>query len=600
MEKVFQIHLAGMLFTIEEDAYNQLKSYLDKLHAHFSTNAEIVQDIESRMAELFHRRLDTAKITIQKKDVLEIIDILGHINQMDEHGEPQVNSEIKYTYQKPSQHRLRRNPDDQNLGGVCSGIASFFDVDPVLIRVLFVLLLVAYGSGILFYFILWVVLPEAKGEELAYMRDQKVNKLKKLFRDSENRVIGGVSAGLAAYFGLDRAWIRLAFVIAVFLFGTGFWVYMVLWIIVPKAITASEKLLMRGESIDINNIKNEFLNSSAGNKMNSIAQHGSSLLGKIASGFLKFVAGISALVLFTAVIGISIAMLAVFLNLNQTHFLNDLIAFTIHEPETIWAAKIGVLLVLLAPLLSLLVIVIRALFHLPVLNKTWFFSLGALFVIGVCSLAFAGVNFGNQIKYTDSDQQIIKTASFDTLYFIGKEMPYEEIDNSSNDAGEMAFRDKGILMGNNAFFLEIDQINFKQSKSDSIAIKIVKRANGKNKLDARENIEMIQYAPSINLNEITLPSYFSLAKDKKFSWQEVDITVWVPENKIMAINQSIREYMNEEKLEEADGTLYQFQKGKLVCMDCSVEESEIWEENDLDTNINLSIKINKEGVKIDM
>ncbi|MCG9879146.1 MAG: PspC domain-containing protein [Bacteroidia bacterium] len=600
MEKVFQIHLAGLLFTIEEEAYHQLKSYLDKLHTHFSNNADIVQDIESRMAELLQRRLDASKITIQKKDVLEVIEILGHINQMDEHGEPQTSSEPKPSYQKPTHHRLRRNPDDQNLGGVCSGIASFFDVDPVLIRVIFVLLLVAYGSGILFYLILWVVLPEAKGDDLVYMREQKVNKLKKLFRDSENRVIGGVSAGLAAYFGLDRAWIRLAFVISVFLFGTGFWVYIVLWIIVPKAITASEKLLMRGESIDINSIKNEFLNSSAGNKMNSIAQHGSSIISKIVSGFFKFVAGIAALVLFTAVIGISIAMVAVFLNLNQTHFLNDLIAFTIHQPETIWAAKIGVLLVLLAPLLALLVAVIRVLFHLPLLNKTWFLSLGGLFVIGVVSLAYAGINFGNQIKYTESRQQIIKTSSYDTLYFNGQEMPYDEIDNESNEAGEMAFRDKGILMGTKAFFLEIDQINFKQSKTDSIAIKIVKRANGKNKQDARENIEMIQYAPTINLNQITLPSYFSLAKDQKFSWQEVEITVWVPENKIMIINPSVREYMNEEKLEEADGTMYQFQKGKLVCIDCAVDETEIWEENEIDTNINLSIKINKEGVKIDM
>jgi phage shock protein PspC (stress-responsive transcriptional regulator) len=242
------------------------------------------------MAELFARRVGSAKVTLLVIDVQEVTAILGNIDQMDAHGDIQEKAEPKAPLNKPQHHKLRRNPDDQNLGGVCSGVASFFDVDPVLIRVLFILLLVAYGSGILFYLILWIILPVAKGDDLIYMREQKINKLKKLFRDSDNRVIGGVSAGLAAYFGLDRAWIRLAFVISVFLFGTGFWVYIVLWVIVPKAITASEKLLMRGQNIDIQSIQKEMLQGNVGNKMNSIAQHGSTLIGRLISGFFKLLA----------------------------------------------------------------------------------------------------------------------------------------------------------------------------------------------------------------------------------------------------------------------------------------------------------------------
>ncbi|MFY8190967.1 MAG: hypothetical protein ACOVK9_08370, partial [Bacteroidia bacterium] len=120
MEKVFQIHLAGMLFTIEEVAYQQLKTYLDKLHIHFAGNSEIVQDIEARMAELFARRVGSAKVTLLVIDVQEVTAILGNIDQMDAHGDKQEMAEPKAPINKPLHHKLRRNPDDQNLGGVCS------------------------------------------------------------------------------------------------------------------------------------------------------------------------------------------------------------------------------------------------------------------------------------------------------------------------------------------------------------------------------------------------------------------------------------------------------------------------------------------------
>jgi phage shock protein PspC (stress-responsive transcriptional regulator) len=567
MEKVFQIQLAGMLFTIEEEAYLILKSYLDKLHLHFANNAEIVHDIEARMAELFQRKMGSKKITLVKNEVQEVIAILGNINEMDWQDETTAKAEPKPSPAKPIHHKLRRNPNDQSLGGVCSGVASFFDVDPVLIRVLFVLLLVAYGSGILFYLILWIALPAAKGNELTYMHEQKVNKLKKLFRDSDNRVIGGVSAGLAAYFGLDRAWIRLGFVVAVFLFGTGFWVYIVLWVIVPKAITSSEKLLMRGENIDIQSLQKEMLQGNVGNKMNSIAQHGSTLMGRLISGFFKLIAGFVALVLFAAVMGISIAMVAVFLNLNQTHFLNDLIAFTIHQPETIWAAKIGILLILVTPILGLLLVIVRALFNLPLINKTWLLALAAIFVLGAISLAFAGGSFANKIKHTESSASLQHTIVADTLFLEGLEMPTLD-EYYTEDAGEIAFRDKGILMGKDSFFLEVDHINIKQSKSDSVTVKIVKRANGYNKEDARNNMAMIEFNTAINGNSILIPSYFSLAKDQKFRWQEVEVTIWVPQNKVIAFSTPVKEILNEDFLAEADGMFYQFQKGKLTCLDC--------------------------------
>lgn len=607
MEKVFQIHLGGMLFTIEEQAYQHLKTYLDKMHHHFANHTDVVQDIEGRMAELFSQKLSNGRSTLFLADVVEVTAIMGNIDQMDEHGEVHVKPEPSTHLNMPGHRKLRRNPMDQSLGGVCSGIASFFDVDPVLVRVLFVILLVVYGSGILLYLILWVVLPEAKGDEAEFMKVQRQNKTKRLFRDADNRVIGGVSAGLSSYFGLDRAWIRLAFVISVFLFGTGFWLYIVLWIIVPKAISATDKLLMRGEPIDIYSIEKEVKYGVGTNKVNSFAQHGSNVIGKIIRGFLKIVAGFLALVLFAMVVGISVAMVAVFFNLGQTHFLNELIAFTVQNASIVWSAKIGVMLVLVSPLIGLLLIVVRAMFKLQFINKNWAITLVSTFLIGVGFLLYAGISFGTSVSNTESKLELQKVAAPDTLYLEGVEIPYSEENSIEND-GELVFKDKGVLMGKNEFYLEIDDVKLKQSKTDSLVLKIVRRANGKDKEDANNKIEMISYHPTIIGNKIIIPNYFSLAKDKQFSWQEVDVTLWVPEGKIIHIDATLKEILNEQNLDEADGEYYQFTKGILSCIDCKGYDEQD-EETDLnedeasfnfkvdgkDENVEMEIKISDDG-----
>jgi phage shock protein PspC (stress-responsive transcriptional regulator) len=607
MEKVFQIHLGGMLFTIEEQAYQRLKSYLDKMHQHFATHADVVQDIEGRMAELFNQKLSSGRTTLFLADVESVTATMGNIDQMDEHGETHARPEPTTHLNMPGHRKLRRNPMDQSLGGVCSGIASFFDVDPVLVRVLFVILLVVYGSGVLLYLILWVVLPEAKGEEAEFMKVQRQNKTKRLYRDADNRVIGGVSAGLSNYFGLDRAWIRLAFVLSVFLFGTGFWLYIVLWIIVPKAISATDKLLMRGEPIDIHSIEKEVKYGVGSNKVNSIAQHGSNVIGKIIRGFLKLLAGFFALVLFALVVGISVAMVAVFFNLGQTHFLNELIAFTVQNASIVWAAKIGVLMVLVSPIIGLLLIVVRALFKLQFINKNWAISLVSAFLIGVGFLLYAGISFGTSISHTESKLELQRLPASDTLYLEGMEIPYSEENSIEND-GELVFKDKGVLMGKNEFYLEIDEVKLKQSKTDSMVLKIVRRANGKDAIDANGKIEMISYQPIVKGNKIIIPNYFSLTKDKQFSWQEVDVTLWVPEGKMIHIDPTLKEILNEQNLEEADGEYYMFTKGVLSCIDCQgydeqEEETDLNEEDasfnfkvdGKDDNVEMEIKISDDG-----
>jgi phage shock protein PspC (stress-responsive transcriptional regulator) len=575
MDKVFQIHLAGVLFTIEEKAYNKLKAYTQNIRQHFASNIDVVQDIESRMAELLHQRLGSTRTTLFIEDIDSVMSTLGNINQMDDQAhtsQTQGAADTPPTYILPATKKLRRNPYDQSLGGVCSGLASFFEVDPVLIRVLFVVLLVAFGGGILAYLILWIAVPEAKGEEAFQMRLQRENKTKKLFRDNDARVVSGVASGLANYFGLDVVWMRVAFLVSILVFGTGFWLYIIFWVIIPKAITASDKLLMKGRNVDIHSIQQQVLENQGGIKTNSISQHGSHIFGIVIKGILKLIGAFAALLLFIIVVSISVAMVAVFFNLGNTHQINELIQFTIQNQSIIIAAKAGVFLVLISPAIILLMFVIKALFGLTFDNKVWFFSLLGIFVIGVCSLIYAGLSYGASIQHNESKSQVVRLAANDTLYLEGVEMPFNENVDDIENVGELAFLDKGLVMGKNGVHIEIDRIKIRSGKGDSIYLKIIKRGNGKDKINALEKIEMINYNISIEDNKLIIPSFFTLNKDQQFSWQEIDVILIVPQGTVINLDDISKENLYEEYMDEADGHFYKITEDGLTCLDCVPEE----------------------------
>ena len=581
MDKVFQIHLAGFVFTIEEQAYDKLKSYIESLRKHFANNPDVVQDIESRMSELLNIRLGSNRTTLFNDDVTAVITTLGNVNQMDEHGTPKTepansnSSSIGSTQEK----KLRRDPYDQSLGGVCSGLANFFDVDPVLIRVLFVVLLVAFGGGILLYIILWIAVPLAKGEDAFAMRMQKEKKTKKLFRDNDSKAVGGVSAGLANYFALDVVWIRVAFVIALFVFGTGFWLYIILWIIVPKAISASDKLMMKGKAVDIHSIQQQVMENSTGTRVNSIAQHGTHLIGIILKGIIKLVASFAALILFILVVALSIAMVSVFFNLGNTAQLNELINFTIKNYSIIFTAKAGIFLILITPLIALLMLVIKGLFKLSFANNAWFLSLLGFFLIGIGCLAYAGVNFGTSIHHSENKSSITRLAKTDTLFIHGIEMKEDEMVAIENE-GELVFYDKGLVIGKEVVHFEIDDITIKPSKNDSAYIKIIKRSNGSDKEDALSKIEMISYDIIIEGNKLQIPSYFNINKSKQFSWQEVDVILVLPIGTIAYLDDASKENLNENNMDEADGHYYKITNSGLVCQDCIYDEEEIITQED--------------------
>jgi len=171
MKITVNINIGGLSFNIDEDAYEDLRNYLKSLEREFSgeeSSAEIISDIEGRLAELFRQRLNSYKQVITKTDVTEVIEILGSPEAISG-----TDTEEKIPH---SSRRIYRDPDNRILGGVCSGLAAWFNTNMWLIRLIFLILAFGGGFGILIYIILWALLPEAKTTaQKIEMRGEHVN-----------------------------------------------------------------------------------------------------------------------------------------------------------------------------------------------------------------------------------------------------------------------------------------------------------------------------------------------------------------------------------------------------------------------------------------
>jgi phage shock protein PspC (stress-responsive transcriptional regulator) len=273
MKKNISINISGIIFHIEEDGYEMLRKYLDSVNRYFSSfedSAEILADIEGRIAEIFLSKLSDAKQVITAEDVTNLMGVMGSVSDFKAAEENEFSTENasarkeepSHSQQAGSQQRSQTTPPpagntarrlyrDQKrkiLGGVCSGLANYFNVEPVWIRLLFALLFFAYGSAILVYIILWIAVPGS------FELEEPID-TKRMYRDPENKVLGGVAAGLAAYFGTDVAVIRIILLISIFFFGTGLLLYVILWIVLPEAKSITDRIQMQGDPVTLSTIE---------------------------------------------------------------------------------------------------------------------------------------------------------------------------------------------------------------------------------------------------------------------------------------------------------------------------------------------------------
>ena len=284
MKKIININLSGRVIPIEDSAYEKLQAYIESLRRYFINEEgrdEIINDIESRIAELMNEKIRKGASAITDDDLDDIITSMGRpedFEAADEttapgtHTQSTAAGDQTYAQQKRPRGRLYRNSSDKLLGGVASGIGSYLDVDPAIVRIL--LILFGFTAiGVVLYIILWIVLP---------ISDQNNYVGKRLFRNPDDKIIAGVAGGLGAYFNI-QAWVirilLLSPLLLNILFGTfnGIFfawhrnifpnvfvapftftfilAYIILWMVLPEARSPFEKMEMRGEKVDVNRIR---------------------------------------------------------------------------------------------------------------------------------------------------------------------------------------------------------------------------------------------------------------------------------------------------------------------------------------------------------
>jgi phage shock protein PspC (stress-responsive transcriptional regulator) len=279
MKKNISINISGIIFHIEEDGYDTLRKYLDSITKYFSSfddSSEIMADIEGRIAEIFLSKLNEGKQVITAEDVTFLMTTMGSVSDFKAAEEPDApqprytatssstgsaapgestadagsTGSGSHTYQQTSSapRPLMRDQRRKILGGVCTGLGNYFNIDPLWIRLLFAVVAFAYGLSVIIYLVLWIILPGSYTLEEPQLD-------KKMFRDPDRKVLAGVSGGIASFFGIDILLVRVLFVVFTITGGLGLVVYIVLWIAVPEAKSLTERMQMQGEPVTLSNIE---------------------------------------------------------------------------------------------------------------------------------------------------------------------------------------------------------------------------------------------------------------------------------------------------------------------------------------------------------
>lgn len=258
INNTLEVNIASISFHVEQAAYPALKAYLMDLKRCFPEDSMTIEDIETRMAEVLLERLSIDKGTIDKNDIelmilqvgtakeialAEGIDLdLGYFERKDQWQ----------TLKKAAPKRELRNTGkkftlqerDKKVGGVASGIANYYNIDPVAVRLGFLASLFAGGFGVPLYLAAWIAMPKDSKEGMLEEKKSTslVGKTKRFMRSMVDKKVGGVASGIAKYFGIDETIVRLLFVGSLFLDGFGLLAYLALWVAMPAAKSLQEQI----------------------------------------------------------------------------------------------------------------------------------------------------------------------------------------------------------------------------------------------------------------------------------------------------------------------------------------------------------------------
>lgn len=412
---------------------------------------------------------------------------------------------------------------------------------------------------------------------------------KKLFRDPDNKKVGGVISGLCYYFGWgDPTWIRIALVgiLAISMFfkiGVGFpiaVIYLILLIVVPEATTSAEKLQMRGEPVTIQNIEKEVREamSTAGNSMNNLLRD-----DKVRNGVTTAARGFSKVILvfvllFCVLSLIVLGMVCLGLSIFSTASLADLTSLFVSSRHMITMFNVGLFLAVGIPLISIMYDSIRYLTDSNAKNPIMKKVLWGGWFIGLLLLGFSSWSILKDFAASDTVQDKVQLVNpsggtlrvqlADTLgHFISVGKDAEDDGASFTMMGGMSTTEYGYS------FSDV-KLEVVPSPDSNYYVERVAFSKGANFADASKNIKMIKYRFSQSDSLLNLDSRFELPKDGKWRNQHIKIRIYVPEGKRLTFASNVDEMEVNVKSDdytddgEVSGKILQVEQGKLKCTNC--------------------------------
>ncbi|WP_221390000.1 PspC domain-containing protein [Dyadobacter sp. NIV53] len=565
MKKTISINIGGIIFHIEEDGYEKLKGYLSSIQKYFSSFAdskEILSDIEGRVAERFlNKQKAENKQVISLVDVEELIGAMGTVADFEaiEQAEDLFADPLEsasYAKAPPKEEtfasagntsqtetakpgvarKLYRDLKRKLIGGVAAGLAHYFTIDPLWIRLAFLFAVIGLpaGSGIfnldledelgplsgfmvLVYIAMWIAFPGSATLE-------EDTRIKKFYRDPDRKVVGGVAAGVASYFGVDLGVVRFLWVLSILFFGTGVLIYIILWVIAPVANTLTEKMEMQGEPITLSNIESNIKQSlnvdeksgeeNALTKILLLPFRAIALiigaLGKLFKGLgpvLRvligvFLVGVSAITLFGLLVGGGIL-----LGVTSAAPFDDMpIPFMIMQ-ELPTSLILSGILVTAIPFITFLLLGLTLLSNRRLVGSSVWLTLLGLWIVGIIVSTVQGVAF---------QRNFAKRGEFSTSVYYTIPTGTLTLDKSNEYDDENVDIDIRLTGSGTSDSLKLEKTMFSRGRTREAAQKI---ASGlEYNLNVKDSIILFHEGPG-------------LAKSGPFRDQRIDLTLHVPYDK---------------------------------------------------------------------
>ena len=552
MNKTVNINLGGMFFHIDEDAYQKLTRYFDAIKRSLSNSSgqdEIIKDIEMRVSELLNEKQKTEKHVVGLKDVDEVIAVMG----------------------QPEDYRI----DEEGIGNTSTNFSS-----------------------------------NTSGNN------------RKLYRDKDNGMVGGVLAGLGHYFGIDKVWLRIFFLIMFFAWGTGVLAYIILWIVMPEAKTTAEKLEMTGEPVTISNIekkvREEFENVSdkfknanydeMGNRVKTGAEKIGSSLGDFIIAVLRvFSKFLGVILIMTGLFTLAALFIAVF-TLGSSSVIDvpwrEFVEAGNFTDYPVWTFGLIMFFAVGIPFFFLSLLGFKLLSpKLKSIGNIAKYTLLAIWIIAVSLAIIIGLKQASAFSF---DGRVVKKETLnlkptDTLLIKFKHNDYFTKNINDNDNFQITIDSTGkdVIYSNNVSF------KIAQTDTQSAYIQIEKEAKGKTLFEAKQRAEKIKYSYKVIGNQLVFDNYLLSDLKEKFRDQEIEITLFLPLGTVLKMDDSAAHYDETDSdyflWHPNENEIFKVERDEIKCQNCFNEDNEnitIENREEIDSVVTTTVTVNGEVVTV--